>query len=258
MEVCVLGSGSAGNCLYVAGNGTRLLVDAGLGLRETVARLAGLGVAPDAMTAVLFTHEHIDHCRGAAALRRRHKATFYANEGTIAGVELAAPRLQCGWQVFETGSPFVVGDLAVEPFSVPHDASDTVGFTIDDGRTRLGIATDLGTVTALVRRKLSGCDALIVETNHDVEMLKHSGRPWSVIQRILGRLGHLSNEDAAALLADVLGPRLKTVFLAHLSAACNTPVLAERAVREALHRACREDVRLISTSPDVPTLRLEL
>ena len=257
MEICVLASGSAGNCIYVAGGGTRLLIDVGLSRKEINVRLAELGLEMDAISAVLFTHDHTDHCKGVAVLRR-HSLPFYANEGTAAGIELATRQQDVSWQIFETGSRFAVGGLQVEPFSVVHDAADAVGFVITDGQVRLGVATDLGMATTLVRRKLADCDALILETNHDVEMLRQSGRPWSLIQRILGRQGHLSNEDAAELLASVLGPRLRTVFLAHLSAECNTPALAERAVREALRRAGREDIRLVHTSADAISARVEI
>jgi len=258
VEVCVLASGSAGNCIYVSGAGTRLLIDAGLSLREITARLRQLDVAVDSIQAVLFTHDHLDHCSGAGVLWRRHALPLFANEGTAAGIELAVKGLQAEWNIFETGSAFPVGGLAVEAFSVSHDAADAVGFVIADDRARIGIVTDLGMVTTLVQRKLASCDLLVLETNHDVEMLRQSGRPWSLIQRIQGRQGHLSNEDAAVLLENVLGPRLQAIFLAHLSEQCNAPHLAERAVREVLRRAGREDIRLEHTRPDAISARIEL
>ncbi len=258
MEICVLASGSAGNCIYVAGGSTRLLIDAGLSLKDASARLAQLGQEMSAIHAVLFTHDHSDPCQRADVFHRRHALPFYANEGTAAGIELTTKRTDISWTIFETGSPFAIGDFQIEPFSVPHDAADAVAFVITDGRVRLGVATDFGMATTLIRSKLADCDALILETNHDVEMLKQSGRPWSLIQRILGRQGHLSNDAAAELLASVLGPRLKTVFLAHLSAECNTPALAERALREVLQRAGRDDIRLVHTSPDAISARVEI
>jgi len=258
VEICVLASGSAGNCIYVAGGGTRVLIDAGLSRKETTARLAQLGLDLDAMDGVLFTHDHADHCACADVIHRRHALPFYANEGTAAGIELVTKRSDLVWKIFETGSPFSIVGLQVEPFSVPHDAADAVGFVISDGRVRLGIATDLGMATTLIRNRLSDCDALILETNHDVEMLRQSGRPWSLIQRILGRQGHLSNEDAAELLAGLITPRLRVVFMAHLSDECNTPALAEHAMREVLKRARREDIRLIHTCADAISARIEL
>jgi phosphoribosyl 1,2-cyclic phosphodiesterase len=244
--------------MYVAGGGTRILIDAGLGIRETTARLAQLNVPLETIQGVLFTHDHADHCLRVDAWRRRHATPFYANEATAASIEQNVQKTDFAWNIFENGSPFLIGQLRVEPFSVPHDAADAVGFVIAEGGVRLGIATDLGMATILIRRKLAECDALILETNHDVEMLQRSERPWAVIQRIRGRQGHLSNEDAAELLASVLSPRLRTVFLAHLSAACNSPVLAERAVRAVLQQANREDIQLVHTSPDTISARIEI
>ena len=258
MEICVLASGSTGNCIYVAGGGTRVLIDAGLSLKETSARLAQLGLEMSAISAVLFTHDHGDHCQRADVIHRRHGLPFYANEGTAEGIEQTTKRSDLTWQIFETGSPFTIGSLHIEPFSVPHDAADAVGFVITEGSIRLGVATDFGVATTLIRSKLADCDALILETNHDVEMLKQSGRPWSLIQRILGRQGHLSNEAAAELLASVLGPRLRAVFLAHLSEHCNTPQLAEHALSTVLQRAGRADIRLVQTCADQISARVEL
>lgn len=244
MELCVLASGSGGNCLYVAGGDTRLLIDAGLTLKEMKRRLDQHGLVLDAISAVLFTHDHADHCQAVGALHRRHPVPFYANEGTAAGIDLGLKGADITWNIFETGSTFRVGSMEIDAFSVPHDAADAVGFTITDGRTRLGVATDLGMVTTVVRNRLADCDALVLESNHDVDMLRQSGRPWSLIQRILGRRGHLSNEDAADLLASVVQPRLKTVILAHLSGDCNRPSLAEQTMRTVLSRAQRPDIRL--------------
>jgi len=258
VEVCVLASGSKGNCLYVASGATRLLIDAGLSLKETQARLALLGVELASIDALLFTHDHSDHCSGVGVLRRRHALPLYANEGTSRGIELTVKAFDADWRIFETGSAFTVGEFTVEPFSVPHDAADAVGFVIADGRVRLGIATDLGMATTLVQRKLSDCDALVLEANHNVEQLKQSGRPWSLIQRILSRQGHLSNEDAADLLTSVLGPRLKTVFLAHLSTDCNSPEMVERLMRDTLRRAARADVRVELTHADAISAQITL
>jgi phosphoribosyl 1,2-cyclic phosphodiesterase len=243
--------------MYVAGGGTHLLIDAGLGVRETATRLGQLGVPLESIQGVLFTHDHNDHCLRMEAWRR-HGIPFYANEATASCIEQSAGGGAFTWKIFETGSPFEVGPLQVEPFSIPHDGADPVGFVISEGPTRLGIATDVGTATLLIRRKLSDCDALILETNHDLEMLQRSERPWGVIQRIRGQRGHLSNEDAAELLGSVLSPRLQTVFLAHLSAACNTPELAERAVRAVLRKAGREEIRLVHTHADAISERVVL
>lgn len=255
MEVCVLASGSSGNCIYVAAGGTRLLLDFGLSMREVSRRLGEIGQSLDEIDAVLCTHDHTDHCRGLAVAARRHPFRLLANGGTAEAVERTVrngatpPR----WEVFESGAAFPVGTLTVESFSVPHDAADTVGYVVSDGRTRLGLCTDLGVATAVVRRRLAGCDALILEFNHDVEMVMQSERPWSLKQRILSRFGHLSNEDAAALLGELASTRLQVVFPAHLSEECNTAGLAERAARQALDRAGCNATRLVMTTRHQPT-----
>lgn len=249
----MLNSGSNGNSIYVAAGGTRLLVDAGLALRTLRARLRSLGRAPEEMSALLLTHEHADHCSALGALARSCPALrLLANEETAGGVDLLlrGNGFEATWSIFETGAAFELGGLRVESFSVPHDAGDPVGFVLDDGRRRLGIATDLGMATAVVRRRLRDCDVLILEANHDVEMARQSGRPWSLVSRILGRQGHLSNEQAAELLGEVAGPRLRVVMPAHRSGDCNTPELVMHALRGCLRDLGREDVRIEPTYRD--------
>ncbi len=244
MEVCVLASGSKGNCIYVSGAGTSVLVDMGLPSREIVARLGTAGIAPESIQAVLFTHDHVDHFRGIEVFSRKYPVRLFANEGTAAGIELGCPKLACEWDIFETSGAFEIGGLRVEAFTVPHDAADPVGFVFDDGQSRLCLATDLGQSTPLVCAKLSQCHAAILESNHDYEMLMQSQRPWTLKTRIAGRSGHLSNEDAAALLCTSMSERLHTLLLAHLSEECNTPALALNTMRLALRAAGRNDVRV--------------
>ncbi len=249
MKMCVLASSSAGNCTYVAAGRTALLVDAGLSGRETLRRLDQIGVAPESLQAVCVTHEHTDHTAGLAALQRRLGLRLYANSGTIEGIRARAEDNNgLSWHVFTTGSPFPVGDIIVEPFSVPHDAYDPVGFILSSGDTRIGIVTDMGTTTLLIRERLRRCQALIIEANHDEELLLEADRPWHLKQRILGRQGHLSNTHAAELIGEVAGADLRCVFLAHLSAECNHPDRAVRAVREALGRRGATHVRVEITS----------
>ena len=255
MEVCVLASGSSGNCIYVAAAGTRLLIDFGLSARDVTARLREIGRSLDEIDAVLCTHDHADHCKGLTVAARRHPFRLLANGGTAEAVERAdrSGGSPPHWEMFENGQAVTVGDIAVESFSVPHDAADTVGFVLSHGRTRLGLCTDLGFATALVRRRLSGCDALILEFNHDVEMVRQSDRPPSLKRRVLGRFGHLSNDDAAALLGEVASARLQVVFPAHLSEDCNREHLAEQAARAALDRAGCGATRLVMTARHRPT-----
>jgi phosphoribosyl 1,2-cyclic phosphodiesterase len=248
MEVCVLASGSKGNCIYVSGGGTAVLVDAGLSAREIVARLHAAGIAPETIQAVLFTHDHTDHCKGAEVFSRKYPVRLFANEGTAAGIEQGYPKLTREWEIFETASSFEIGGLRIEAFTVPHDAADPVGFVFDDGAARLFLATDLGQSTPLIRAKLAQCHAAVLESNHDYDMLMQSERPWPLKTRIAGRSGHLSNGDAAELTRSALAGPLHTLLLAHLSDACNTPALALNTMRQALRAAGREDVRVEVTS----------
>ncbi|MEI7899891.1 MAG: MBL fold metallo-hydrolase [bacterium] len=252
----MLASGSKGNCIYVSGGGTALLVDAGLSAREIVARLQAVGIEPEAIQAVLFTHDHVDHYRGLEVFSRKYPVRIFANEGTAAGIELGCTKLACVWEIFETASTFEIGGLRIEAFTVSHDAADPVGFVFDDGVSRLCLATDLGQATPLICSKLSHCHAAILESNHDYDMLMQSTRPWPLKTRIAGRSGHLSNDDAAALMCASLSDQLHTLLLAHLSEECNTPVLALNTMRQALRAAGREDVRIEVMSQTQVNVRL--
>lgn len=234
LRICILGSGSSGNSTYVSSGATSILIDAGLSAREIQKRLEQVGVALSSICAICVSHEHTDHTAGLRVLQQRHGIELYANAGTIEGLSQDEDLKGLKWKVFETGSGFAVGDLSVEPFSVPHDAYEPVGFIVSDGAARVGVVTDMGVPTSLIRERLRRCHALVVEANHDERMLKEADRPWHLKQRIMGRQGHLSNERAAAMLADVATPELHTVFLAHLSAECNRPDLARKTAHDML------------------------
>ncbi len=245
MEVCVLASGSKGNSIFIAGGGTALLVDTGLSARELVGRLNTAGIDPASVNAVLCTHDHSDHYKGLEVFSRRYPAVrLFANESTAAGIEQAFPQRSFDWEIFETSSSFEIGGLRIEPFTVSHDASDPVGFLFDDGVSRLCVVTDLGQDSPVVRDKLARCHCVILESNHDPDMLMASNRVWSLKSRIAGRSGHLSNADAADLMSRVAGQELQTLLLAHLSEECNTCALALNTMRQALQQVGRRDVRI--------------
>ena len=248
MRICPLASGSGANCTYVATETTAILVDAGLSARETERRLAAAGGRLEDVRAILLTHEHSDHVAGLEVLHRRYAPALYANSGTIEGFGGGAGGSGLKWRVFANGAPFRVGDIEIEPFSVPHDAYDPVGFVLRAGPIKAGIVTDMGTATVLIRERLRDCRALVLEANHDEQMLRDAERPWPLKQRILSRQGHLSNAHAAALIAEIAGPRLEVLYLAHLSADCNRPELAVAAARATLAAAgfARVDVRVAS------------
>lgn len=251
VQVCVLASGSTGNSILIRSAATTLLVDAGISAAALAGRLAGIGIRPEEIRAVCLSHEHDDHVRGLAVLHRRFGWEIYANRGTIEGLQRQARLRELPYRVFSTGSAFAVGDLAVEPFLVPHDAYEPVGFTVTTSRgDRIGIATDIGIPTSLVREGLRGCRVLVVEANHDEQLLMEAPRPWHLKQRIRGRQGHLSNDTAAGMIADVAHPGLSDVFLAHLSRDCNREQLAVHAARAVLERRGFGHVRVLPTYPD--------
>ena len=245
MELCVLASGSKGNCTYVASGGTAILIDAGISSCETVHRFQMAGIDPSRIQAALFSHDHVDHYRGIGVFSKKFpKIRLMANEGTASGIDYALPKARLNWEIFETSSAFDIGDLHIETFSVPHDASDPVAFTVSDGQACLGILTDFGQASAMVCQKIKKCNALVLESNHDYEMLMGSSRPWPLKMRIAGRSGHLSNGDAADLLKSALPEHLRLLLLAHISGECNTPVLAHRTMQQMLLSMRRPDVTL--------------
>ncbi len=262
MQVTVLGSGSAGNCTLIETDATAILVDAGLSSRQIAHRLALIGRNIDLINGILLTHEHSDHTRALGVLCKEKTIPVYANRLTAEAL-VTAPEgnefKKISWRLFSTGSRFEVGDLSIESFSVPHDAYDPVGFTIRCGDTAVGLATDLGHATKLVVERLRTMDALVIESNHDMKLLREdTARPWALKQRIMSRHGHLSNDAAATLTTEVMSDRLRHVFLAHLSRDCNRPELAQEVVSQRLHRAGAAHVAVAVASQDQPTATLNL
>ncbi len=252
LKFCVLGSGSSGNAILVGSPTTRILIDAGFSLRELTKRLGQLGISPGGLQGVCFSHEHSDHLAGAPMLQKKHRTPLYINRGTLDAIASRGQEKFTGldWTLFTTGSSFSIGDLTVHPFSVPHDAYEPVGFIISSGHASIGIATDLGTVTPLITERLGRCHAVILEANHDLEMLQQSRRPWSLKQRIMGRQGHLSNDKTAALIGDIVHRELTHVYLAHISEDCNCPKHALNIITAHLAQSQIHHVKISLTYPD--------
>jgi phosphoribosyl 1,2-cyclic phosphodiesterase len=228
-----LGSGSEGNGLLVEAGATRVLIDCGFGIRDTVARLERIGVAPETITAIIVTHEHSDHVGGVAAFAARYDTPVWLTFGTLSAVAERFAGLPKVYG-FDTHDAFAIDGIEVRPFPVPHDAREPVQFVCGDGQWRLGVLTDLGVSTLHVEASLSGCDALVLECNHDSGMLANGHYPYALKQRIAGRFGHLDNEAAGGLLSRLDNSKLKHVFAAHLSQHNNMPDLARAALATAL------------------------
>jgi phosphoribosyl 1,2-cyclic phosphodiesterase len=233
MRFASIGSGSEGNALVVEAGATRVMIDCGFGVRETTARLARIGVEPGSISAIVVTHEHADHVGGVAAVAARFGIPVWLTFGTLDSV---GDRLRNLDRVFgfDSHDVFAVGDLEVHPFPVPHDARDPVQFVVTDGQRRLGVLTDIGVATPFVESRLSGCDALVLECNHDADLLAGGTYPWPLKQRIAGRLGHLCNADAAAIVRAIDCSQLRHLVAAHLSQQNNTPGHARSALADAL------------------------
>jgi len=235
MRLQILGSSSSGNCALLETAGARVLIDAGFSARRIGDLLSACGVELSSLDAVLLTHEHGDHSCGLRGLKRYGVPALFANAATIAGLS-AEVRVGLPWKVFETGTTFRFRDLEICTFLVPHDAMEPVGFVIRTGgedlfhpQRTLGWVTDLGFVPELVRERVRGCDLLVLEANHDHELLdRDTKRPWAVKQRIRGRHGHLSNDSAREFLDAEPKAGWNRVLLGHLSKDCNDPALVSR------------------------------
>lgn len=233
MRFASLGSGSRGNALLVESGSTLVLLDCGFGIAETERRLERLGVIAESISAVLVTHEHSDHIGGVFRFARRHSIPVWLTHGTLTGApqkDVVLPEIQ----LIDGHTRYALGDLEVLPFPVPHDAREPVQYVFSDGDSRLGVLTDAGSLTPHIIEMLDRCDALVLECNHDREMLAASSYPPSLKRRISGRLGHLANDVAASLLDRIDVSRLQHVVAAHLSEQNNRPSLATAALAAAL------------------------
>src|SRR5687767_13675788 len=245
----VLGSGSSGNTTLVEGDGTRILIDAGLGPRELAERLSAVGVDAASIAAVFVSHEHQDHSRGAAGFSRKWGVRLCGSGGTYAAAGLGASEIE-GYDVLEPGVPRQVGSLSVLGVPVPHDAAAPFAFVVSCGGQSLGHATDFGHIGRGLADAFRRCDAVLIESNYDPDMLRDGPYPWSLKQRILGGYGHLSNNDTARYLGNDLGDACRVVVLAHLSRQNNHPEVALMAAEAALRRRGRTEVRVEVTGPE--------
>ncbi len=258
-RVCVLGSGSRGNSALVATERTCLLIDAGLSKKETCARLAEAGERADRFDAILISHEHNDHISGLQSLALELKVPVYVTPATHDVIRWN-PKMN-SFVTFAPGEKFTIGDIEITPFSIPHDAADPVAFTCQAEGLKIGLVTDLGCIPEVVKQRVRGCQCLIFESNHDLEMLKVGPYPWYLKQRLMSRHGHLSNHATSQFLSADFDGQAQVLVLAHLSETNNHPAIARLVAEEALaQRASVQNggppkLHLASQSAPTPVFR---
>ncbi len=255
MKLCPLCSGSSGNATYIEAGSARILIDAGLSCKRITELLQRIGVDPRTLSAILITHEHIDHVRGVNILSKKYDLPVYANADTWsllkAQLRDVAPKNVC---VFESDRDFYLSGVRILPFSVPHDAIHAVGYTLFFGGHKVGVCTDLGHVDARILSILSGCDLLLFEANHDVDMLMAGSYPYPLKKRILSGNGHMNNDDCGKALVKLYTTGVKNVILGHLSRENNYPELAMVAVRAVLESAgIADDMQIAIAAREEPT-----
>jgi phosphoribosyl 1,2-cyclic phosphodiesterase len=258
MKFCVLGSGSRGNSTFIEHGTSRLLIDAGFSGKEIARRLALINRRPEQLSAIIVTHEHGDHISGVGVLSRRFQLPVYANFGTHQAAEKRMGKLFVR-QEFSTGQKFTLKGLEIHPFAVSHDTADPVGFVVSNGKQTMGYCTDTGRLTKLMSHLLGKCQGLILEANHDPQMLKDGPYPLPLKQRVQSNRGHLANEDAASFACELVGGALQVLVLAHLSETNNLPELARREMEKKFVRhPARPELLLAMQSNPGPLVDLSL
>ena len=235
MRFASLGSGSAGNCMLIEQGATRLMLDCGFGIKEVINRLQKIALQPEQISGILVTHEHDDHAKGAFKLAAKYGIPVWLSYGTLKMCERYLPEnVSIQFNIIDSQTNFNIHNIQVTPYCVPHDAREPTQFTFSDGQYKLGVLTDAGSATPHIVQVLNGCDALVLECNHDLDLLENGPYAWSLKKRVGSRLGHLDNHSAAQLLASLDNRKLKHIIAAHLSAKNNTPYLAKSALSQAL------------------------
>lgn len=233
---CSLSSGSCGNSQYIETENMKVLVDAGLSGKKIQELLASIDVDPKELDCILVTHEHGDHVKGAGILSRRFNIPIYANEKTWVGMEEGLGKMKAeNIRIFDTNSDFELGDIGVMPFDISHDAAEPVGYSFYNKSKKISIVTDTGCIDSDIKNYIKNSNLLMIESNHDKDMLKMGSYPWYLKQRVSGEFGHLSNEDAGNVISQVISGNNENILLAHLSKENNFPELAHQTVANILN-----------------------
>lgn len=236
VRFCPIASGSSGNCIYTGTESTNILFDAGISGKKIKEGLDILNVDGNKIDALFITHEHSDHIKGAGIISRRFDIPIYATEGTWKAMESSIGEIsRKNIKIIYSGESCVINDMCVMPFDIPHDAAEPVGYSIFAKNYKMTIATDLGHITETVKENIMGSDVILIESNHDVDMLKCGSYPWALKQRILGDKGHISNETAGKFISEIMDNKLKHIYLGHLSDENNEPHLAYETVKSILN-----------------------
>lgn len=250
LQFCTLASGSSGNVTYLKTPFGQFLIDAGLNCKKIVERLQRIGVAPEEIDGIFITHNHSDHIAALDVFCKKYKTPIYANEPTASAIESAGKgKTAYDFVLFQTGCPISFDDVTVTPFPIPHDGAEPCGYSFECDGHKLTFATDIGHVTPELQMALQGCEAIVLESNHDYEMLMRSDRTIDLKRRIIGTFGHLNNEEACHLMAESCPDTLRYLVLAHLSHECNLPALALNMMRATLREIHREDVKVLVADP---------
>lgn len=234
MKFCSIASGSSGNCIYIGNSNTHLLIDTGISKKKIEIGLETLGLTGDDITAILITHEHVDHIQGLGVFCRKYQVPIYATKGTVQGIldYKGLGKLPEGLlHEISVGEPFEIQDMQVYPFAISHDANEPSAYRIESDDKKIAIATDLGEYDDTIVANLKGLDGILLEANHDVHMVEVGPYPYPLKQRVLGNRGHLSNELSGRLLCDILHDKLQFIVLGHLSKENNFPELALETVK---------------------------
>jgi len=264
MRLIILGSGSSGNALYIESGATSVLIDVGLSAKETARRMTDAGLDPTKLSAVIVTHEHTDHMKGVRVFSATADVPVFMSEATRAECKFPHDGEKMPWgETIASGEPFQIGTLNFYPFTIPHDGVDTVAFTVESEGVKVGAVTDLGYITQLVAERLRGSALVMIESNHDRDMLKVAPYPWSVKQRIASNTGHLSNDETARWIREEFDGQAEYLVLGHLSRRCNHPELARLSALQALdyHGSLffpRAEQRVRIALPDRPSEWFEL